>query len=750
MTGSDVRSDEIYTATPAHIGYEAYANTKPVALHYFDAKYSVKKWGLLYVKLAQCLYHDYPDVIEGLRGQSLFGENKRVDIADISFIGKMKQPRLLADDIYLETHLSATNTMRKIKKLLEFCRVDFENVIVSYVLSREAKSPSKKNTDTPIRQGWTQEEAAVLLHALLRVQQKIVHRTDAVQEVSHMLRRYAVACGQTIDSKFRNTNGIAWQLSSLELVFNEQFYKGRNMTRWMVDIVSTYHQHPEQYTALLQNVSEAIAAAEKKGAFSSSSEALEHGSDSAVVSSVGEKTRALLASKIARYFKNGIRTDFVDQNKLRRYIASENPEASLPDDDRELTRAIESIGFHMDGKVFVYAPEDLEKIKARLSAPFLHGQHLIYLDYFYDKHRTELIALHVSSVEQLRTLAYQLLPNLYFHRNCCTTVEDLALDEIIDRFFQSYSSPVAVTDMEAEFPYIPSQYIVNYLSNTEIYTRANTGYYILTENIIISDEEACRIKKEIQQDIALSGIASLTNYELPESLAMNPGLKMYAVQDAFYARYLKTEYRRKRKILSSQGEVRSTNDLMKSFCAQGNPHSRAELANYEALVTGLDGGRILLYADAALIRLDKDHFVPLEHVKITPEMISTADECLARFVRGGIIPISAVTSFAGFPNISEAPWNQFLLQSFCQHFSSYSLVLSSTSDRHEGAIFPKSMSFDNYAELLAAVLIQDHIPLLVSPAGRYLKERGYVYRSKQAAINRAVELAQKAATNGGS
>lgn len=152
MTGSDVRSDEIYTATPAHIGYEVYANTKPVALHYFDAKYPVKKWGLLYVKLAQCLYQDYPDVIEGLRGQSLFGENKRVDIADISFIGKMKQPRLLADDIYLETHLSATNTMRKIKKLLEFCRVDFENVIVSYVLSREAKSPSKKKygyTNTP-------------------------------------------------------------------------------------------------------------------------------------------------------------------------------------------------------------------------------------------------------------------------------------------------------------------------------------------------------------------------------------------------------------------------------------------------------------------------------------------------------------------------------------------------------------------------------------------------------------------------
>ena len=65
-------------------------------------------------------------------GKSLFGEDRRMDIGDDSCIYRMKFPKEITKGLYLETHLSATNTVRKIKRLLDLCNIDYKNITIVY------------------------------------------------------------------------------------------------------------------------------------------------------------------------------------------------------------------------------------------------------------------------------------------------------------------------------------------------------------------------------------------------------------------------------------------------------------------------------------------------------------------------------------------------------------------------------------------------------------------------------------------
>lgn len=120
---------------------ESYAFTRPEELLYFGEAYAVKSWTQLYVKAVCCLYEDYPEVIRKINGTNI-GQRGRIDIADASLVGQMTAPKELFDGYYLETNLSATDIASKIKQLLDLCRVDYENVVITY-FSTKAETPNK-------------------------------------------------------------------------------------------------------------------------------------------------------------------------------------------------------------------------------------------------------------------------------------------------------------------------------------------------------------------------------------------------------------------------------------------------------------------------------------------------------------------------------------------------------------------------------------------------------------------------------
>lgn len=56
---------------------------------------------------------------------------------------------------------------------------------------------------------WDKYEAAILLEAVLRIENKEESKNDAIERVSRQLRSMANNRGLSIDDTYRNTNGIS-------------------------------------------------------------------------------------------------------------------------------------------------------------------------------------------------------------------------------------------------------------------------------------------------------------------------------------------------------------------------------------------------------------------------------------------------------------------------------------------------------------------------------------------------------------
>lgn len=98
---------------------------------------------------------------------------------------------------------------------------------------------------------WDKYEAAILLEGLLAAMKGDLTRSDAIEAVSRDLRAMALHRGMEIDKVYRNTNGISFQMRSMESA-----YLGRTVfkpaTKLFADVADLYHKSYDEYQKLLQ------------------------------------------------------------------------------------------------------------------------------------------------------------------------------------------------------------------------------------------------------------------------------------------------------------------------------------------------------------------------------------------------------------------------------------------------------------------------------------------------------------------
>ena len=97
-----------------------FSYTKPTKLVYFgNIRTGVSSWTDLYVTLFAYLYEDYPHLLKPGMSFSKSGSG-RVELGNADVSRKMMAPKLIPDtDLYLETNISASNIVSKIKFLLD-------------------------------------------------------------------------------------------------------------------------------------------------------------------------------------------------------------------------------------------------------------------------------------------------------------------------------------------------------------------------------------------------------------------------------------------------------------------------------------------------------------------------------------------------------------------------------------------------------------------------------------------------------
>ena len=105
---------------------------------------------------------------------------------------------------------------------------------------------------------WDIYEAVILLDGYLKTVQKKEPKTHIIKRISNDLRTMAVNRGISIDSVYRNENGISYQLQSMESAFlGHKVYVPA--TRLFADTVQLYRDEHEKYLGILREAKEMVA-----------------------------------------------------------------------------------------------------------------------------------------------------------------------------------------------------------------------------------------------------------------------------------------------------------------------------------------------------------------------------------------------------------------------------------------------------------------------------------------------------------
>lgn len=108
-----------------------------------------------------------------------------------------------------------------------------------------------------IQPRWNKIEAAVLLEAVLNVENCLEKRQDAIVRVSATLRKMAETRGIKIDDKYRNINGITFQFQSMEYsALGRLSPTNKTGSKLFDEIVQLKNQFPNKYNALLKQARE--------------------------------------------------------------------------------------------------------------------------------------------------------------------------------------------------------------------------------------------------------------------------------------------------------------------------------------------------------------------------------------------------------------------------------------------------------------------------------------------------------------
>ena len=109
---------------------ESMAFTKPRSITFFGKELSIPStWKDVYVSIVAVLYKDYPDVFSSL---SSFPGSTRLEFGKASDLGHMTSPREIDEELCIETNFSATDFIKRIKKLLFICGVAHDSLTIVY------------------------------------------------------------------------------------------------------------------------------------------------------------------------------------------------------------------------------------------------------------------------------------------------------------------------------------------------------------------------------------------------------------------------------------------------------------------------------------------------------------------------------------------------------------------------------------------------------------------------------------------
>ena len=133
-------------------------DTTPVAVAYFNEEIKERSWNDAFVDACRFLCKDSRRIFERMRDDSESGADSLWLVGD-RLSTRLSLPKMIDDGFWVETNLSVGDMARRLKRVLDRCKVDYENLTITYVRTpqTEEDEPIVPPTTFP---RFSQEERA--------------------------------------------------------------------------------------------------------------------------------------------------------------------------------------------------------------------------------------------------------------------------------------------------------------------------------------------------------------------------------------------------------------------------------------------------------------------------------------------------------------------------------------------------------------------------------------------------------------
>lgn len=413
-------------------------------------------------------------------------------------------------------------------------------------------------------------------------------------------------------------------------------------------------------------------------------------------------------------FPNGIRDDFIDTSKVSRIYSVNNDGEHIS--RNYIVEIIRANGIEDGGRFYFISDENAESIRHFLDE-ILSANSIAYYTKIHEKHSDFFAATHVFSPDVLKKILQTAVGGHFYFSEFCSAKRAARLDYLIAQIFTAAKTSLSIDDLQEKLPYVPSEKILEVLSDAKKYLPTSAGKFIPFSKIQFDTDEIDAAKKQISLYIDKVGYAIPEDYSLSSNFALNPEVAEKDMRNIIYEKFFSEDFTKRGKRLFRKNKVDkrsistgAVNQLREFIAEQKKLPVEKLFAFAETLgLTQKETAILLSAAHEKMIRVDKNLFVEDSLINFD---VAEVDKALRPFVKGKIIPLRGVTSFTGFPPVEGYSWNLFLLESFLRKYSKkYVYDAPAANSVNAGAIYPKSMEFTNYLDVQAAVILQEKLPL---------------------------------------
>lgn len=697
------------------------AYTKPLYFTYFEEEKVVNSWADLYVSFFATIQEDYPHIFNA--GMSFSRNNGRIDLMQANDAEAMLAPKPVPGTSYvLETNLSASDIVGKIKSILDLCSVDFDNIVIKY--RKKDATPRSKQSE-PIQNQDSLVVSAPAGNVTFDAFLAYLKRT--LQMAERTAYNYAISIGvcETIAKEQGYDN---WHLYSEDA--NAVLTTIGQLKNDAVFIEKNRSRHNQLSAALAKFVQ-----------FINGGRTDHTACEQAPAKTVEPYQNKPYAAVLENHFKKGFRLESpLEIRKFRRYYSALH-NVELTDADEVIADTIKRLCIIYDGKAFLPAVMLSEELKEKLlryiDESFATGKTAIYYQAIFTEFAEEFLDYHIYDAEMLKAyLAFVSDGRFYINRSSISKQANVTLDPLseIRSCLQGYGRPVEYEELFAALPHLPQSKVKFILASNGEFVNNGHGAYFHESVIVLSEEELDNIADiisytiEEKEFIGGNELYDAIKAKYPYIIESSQAYSVYGFRDALKYK-LGDQFSFKGNIISRAGQELSMADVFANYAKH---HDSFTLTELQAMAAEL---ATVIYFDSVYknsLRISQEQFVSKSYAQFS---IADTDAAIDLVCTGNYISIQEVTNFGAFP-YAGFPWNSYLLEHYVAEYSREYMLLHSSYNGTEcaGAIVKRSAGIQTFDDFIIDLLANNYVELKKASALQYLSDKGYLARRRYANI----------------